>query len=180
MVPRDVTPSTISCRKDTAPGETRMHLAQLLATTATSSEPFPWWFPVVFVGMWLAIANFLGWMAGHMTLLARFPPAEEEKLESFWASAMVRGVSYRSALYVGIGRLGLHMAPTWLFRPLTHRGIPCIPWDAIRCTLSQKEDRSWLGRSSRFEIPQVGLKVRIYGKPGRAVEAAVARAAELP
>ncbi len=129
------------------------------------------------VGMWLLISVVLGLISGHAMLLRRFPPvdAPEEHRFSF-ASGSMRGVSFRSALHVGISARGLRLAPNWLFRPITHRGIPCIPWAELRCTSPQSQQRSWFTRASRFEIPRVGLRFMIGGKPGLAVEAAVERA----
>jgi hypothetical protein len=127
--------------------------------------------------MWLLICTLLALIAGHMTLLSRFPPVNAPARERFsFASGGVRGVSYRSALHVAISDRGLHLAPNWLFRPITHRGIPCIPWGELRCTKAQVARGGWIPRASRFEIPRVGLRFALYGKPGRAVESALQRA----
>lgn len=87
------------------------------------------WFPLLFVAMWLGICTLLAWIAGHMLLLARFPPVDERIDQKFWwaSGSMRAGVSFRSALYVGIGAMGLHIAPNWLFRPVFFRRIPYCP-----------------------------------------------------
>jgi hypothetical protein len=151
----------------------------LAALSQTAKPQLPGWLPVVlFVGMWLLMTVVLGWVSGHVMLLSRFPPvqAPEEQRFSF-ASGSMRAVSFRSALHVAISARGLHLAPGWLFRPFTHRAIPCIPWTELRCLKPQSQQRWWLTRVSRFEIPRLGLRFEIGGKPGLAVEAAVGRAA---
>jgi hypothetical protein len=98
-------------------------------TNGANSAPewFPAAFPFFFAGMWILVTTVLGWIAGHMALLARYPPAEESKEETFgWTSGSMRGVSFNSALYVGLGTRGLHLAPNALFRPIFRRGIPCM------------------------------------------------------
>ena len=115
-------------------------------------------------------------MAAIAALLARFPPVPDTLRERFrFVSGSMRLVSARSALHVSIGERGLHLATSWLFRPLTHPGIPCIPWSELRCVRAQPERGGWFGSSSRFEIPRVGLRFELAGKPGRAVEAALQR-----
>lgn len=138
-------------------------------------EQFPWWLPVLmFVGIWLLISIVLGFISGHMLLLSRFPPVNAPGQRTFhFGSGEMRGVSFRNALYVGISPRGLHLGPCWLFRPVTHRGIPCIPWAELRCTEPQSRQRWWFRRGSAFEIPRLGLRFRIAGAAGLAVEAAV-------
>jgi hypothetical protein len=129
------------------------------------------------VGMWLLISVLLGLISGHVMLLKRFPPVHATEQQRFsFASGYMRGVSFRSALHVGISTRGLHLAPNWIFRPVSHRGIPCIPWAELRCTRPQSQQRCRFTRASRFEIPSAGLRFMIGGKPGLAVEAAVERA----
>ncbi len=152
-------------------------MGAMTVVVADPQEPFPWWFPVVFAGAWFLISTLLAFISGHMSLLSRFPPVQEPEAERFsFTSGGMRGVSYRSALHVGVGARGLHIAPNWLFRPLTHRGIPCIPWAELRCTRAQPERSGWIPRASRFEVPRLGLRFALYGRPGRAAESAVARA----
>jgi hypothetical protein len=151
----------------------------VLAALAQTPEPnLPGWFAVVMVvGIWLLVSVLLGLISGHMTLLKRFPPVEAAKQQKFsFASGYMRGVSFQNGLHVAISARGLHLAPCWLFRPVTHRGVPCIPWTELRCTKPQSQQRWWFTRASRFEIPRLGLRFMIGGKPGLAVEAAVERA----
>ncbi len=147
---------------------------------AHAEQPLPWWFPVVFAGMWLFISTLLALIAGHMMLLRRFPPMDEPIQEKFFTSGSMRGVSYRGVLRVAVGRRGLHLAPSWPFRPITHPGVPCIPWPELRCTRAQRERGGWISRASRFEIPRVGLRFQLVGKAGRAVEAALKAAGVSP
>ncbi len=140
-----------------------------------SADPVPEWFlvafPFLFAGTWVLVTTLLGWWTGHMKLLARYPPRDERLEEKFgWASGSVRGVSFSSALYVGIGAQGLHLAPNALFRPLFHRGVPCIPWREVRLVRSQSA--GFLARLAgpKFEVPAVGVRFALAGAAGQAVE----------
>jgi hypothetical protein len=140
-----------------------------------TSDPLPAWLlpalPLLFVAMWIAVTTILGVLAGHMALLARFPPVEEEEDEAFsFASGRMRWVSYNNALHVGIGENGLHLAANRLFRPLFRHGIPCIPWRELRVLRSQAE--GWVARfrGSKFEVRALGLGFTLYGRAGVAVE----------
>lgn len=100
----------------------------LLAAAAGPHEPPPVWLFLAFPVLWIAVGSVLGLASGHHALLARFPPVEERLEESFsWASGKMRWIDYNSALHVGIGARGLHLAANGLFRPVFARGIPCIP-----------------------------------------------------
>ena len=146
-----------------------------LQQVARAIPPFPDWllaaFPLLFVAMWIAIATILGLLAGHMALLARFPPVDEEEDPSFsFASGRMRWVSFNNALHVGVGARGLHLAANRLFRPLFRPGVPCIPWGELRLVRSQAE--GWVARfrGSKFEVRSLGLGFTLYGRPGVAVE----------
>ena len=146
----------------------------VLAAAARSHEPPAWFlpaFPLLFVGMWIVASTVLGFLAGHMTLLARFPPVDEPEEESFgWASGRVRGVSFSNALHVGIGARGLHLAANWLFRPVFRRQIPCIPWRELRLVRAQSEGMLARFMGSKFEIQSTGIRFTLGGAAGRAVE----------
>jgi hypothetical protein len=51
-----------------------MPFGRSLSATAGAQEPFPWWFPLAFIGMWLVVSTVLALIAGHMALPSRFPP----------------------------------------------------------------------------------------------------------
>lgn len=147
----------------------------LLAAAACPDDPVPAWFgpafPLLFAGLWIAATTLLAWIAGHFRLLARFPPQPERLEESFsMASGKIRGVGYNNALHVGIGARGLHLAASWLFRPLFARGIPCIPWHEVRLVRARPEGWSRAFRGATFEVPAVGLRVTLYGRAADAVE----------
>lgn len=146
--------------------------AAIVLAAATQPAPPVWLVLLAIAGMWLLGSIVLAFASGHMALLARFPPVEEPEESFSFASGTMRLVSYNNALRVGIGRRGLHLAAGWLFRPVTHRQIPCIPWSEIRCVKTQAQS-SWFTRASQFEIPRLGLRFRIAGKPGLAVERAL-------
>lgn len=145
-------------------------------------SPVPWldeqvhspWFGlgfVVFMGvMWLITTTLLSWICGHQALLARYPPLDEPMEESFgWASGYMRSVNFRSALYVGLGQRGLHLAPNGLFRPPFFRGIPCVPWEELRCTRAPTSGLLGFFRGAQFEVLALGLRFTLLGESGRAL-----------
>jgi hypothetical protein len=148
--------------------------AIVTAAANASESPPPWFlptFPFFFAALWIVVTTLLAFLAGHMTLLASFPPVDERAEETFrFASGRMRWVSFNNALHVGIGARGLHLAASWLFRPLFRRKIPCIPWREIRLVRSQPQGVSALFIGSKFEIPAVTLRFTLYGKPGRTIE----------
>lgn len=156
---------------------------QLAATVLTAytdggapANSAPEWFaaafPFFFAGLWILITTVLGWIGGHMALLARYPPVDEPKEDAFrWASGAMRaGVSFNNALYVGLGARGLHLAPNALFRPVFRRGIPCVPWQEIRLVRPQPVGVAAWFKGSKFEIPAAGIRFALAGAAGRAVE----------
>lgn len=149
-------------------------LAACVSAGAPARALPPWIpvvFPVLFVGMWLAVTTVLAKVAGHMALLARFPPADEPTQATFrWASGAMRGVRFNNALHVGLGSRGLHLAPNALFRPILRRGIPCVPWQEIRLVRRQPDGVAAWFRGSELEIPAVGVGFTLMGAAGRAVE----------
>jgi len=152
-------------------------LVRVFAAAARPRDQLPSWFAVVFAGMWLLATTLLAMICGHMALLSRYPPVDERTPERFsFASGAMRGIPYQRAMHVAIGSRGLHLAPSWLFRPLTHRGIPCVPWGELRCTRGQAERGGRIPRCSRFEIPRIGLRFEVCGNAGLAVESALVRA----
>ncbi len=131
--------------------------------------------------LWVLATALLGSLAGHMKLLKAYPPAAEPLTRTFPLAAGVMGrMPFRAPLRVGIGSRGLHLAPSWVFRPPTHWGIPCIPWWDLRCTESQPVEGDPGAGWSRFELPRAGLRLAVAGDAGRAIEAAVAAAGEAP
>jgi hypothetical protein len=150
--------------------------------TALAQEVLSGWMPVaVLVAIWALATTVVGALSGHMALLAHYPPLDEPIAQAFsCVSGKQEYVLSRGALHVGIGGSGLHIAPSWLFRPLTHRGIPCIPWGELRCLQTQTERDGWIPRWSRFEIPRVGILFEVGGRAGQAIEAGLAGAGSAP
>jgi hypothetical protein len=131
----------------------------------------PTWFPLFFAGMLIALTHLLAAIAGHPALLARHPPVAEplEELHRF-ASGSMRGVRFGNSLHVGIGKRGLHLAPSWPFRPLLWPGVPCIPWSEVRLLAPSPGGVLGWFRGTRLEIRSIGAKVELGGSAGRAVE----------
>ncbi len=127
---------------------------------------------------WQVGATIAAYLSGYVRLLLAHPPRSELAQERFWfASGSLRRLPFHGALYVAIGPAGLHLAPSRVFRPV-FTGIACIPWSELRCTQAQVERGGAIPRSSRFEVSRARLTFELLGKPGRAVEAALARAGE--
>ncbi len=127
--------------------------------------------------VWVLVTALLGSISGHMTLLKAYPPVDEPLTRSFPLTAGIMGrMPFRAPLRIDIGPRGLHIAPSWLFRPPTHWGIPCIPWWDLRCTESQPAAAERVAGWSRFEVPRVGVRLAVAGNAGRAIEAALAAA----
>jgi hypothetical protein len=149
-----------------------------LAVLAAAAPPppelpsgFPATFPLIFAGMWLGITHVLGLVSGHLQLLARFPPADERREETFlFASGMMRWVSFSSCMHVGIGTRGLHLAANGVFRPLLWRGVPCIPWSEVRLVRAQASGLLARFMGTKIEVRSLGLRFRVNGRPGRAIE----------
>ncbi|MGZ3458433.1 MAG: hypothetical protein ACXU86_07985 [Archangium sp.] len=118
---------------------------------------------------WLLSSTATSWRSGHKALLERYPPVDEPVEESFnFAGGSIGGVNFKSALHVGIGTRGLHLAPNVPFRSPFFRGIPCIPWSELRC-IHPQEDRDRFPVST-FEVPALDLRFKLRGQPGRAIE----------
>lgn len=143
----------------------------LLAAAQANPGPPPAWLFLAFPILWFAVGSFLGRASGHHALLARFPPVDERLEASFnWASGKLRWIDYNSALHVGIGARGLHLAANSLFRPVFARGIPCIPWQEVRLVRPRGEGFLARFRGSHFEVRAIGLPFRLYGRAALAVE----------
>jgi len=145
---------------------------ELLVGALHSTELPLWVVPLLAVGFWVLLCTLFAWMAGHMALLARFPPVDEALRERFhFASGYMRLVGFGNVLFVGIGPRGLHLAPNALYRPLLFRGVPCIPWRELTCIRPHADGlRGWFW-GSKFEIHSLNLRFTLYGNPGRSVEA---------
>jgi hypothetical protein len=93
---------------------------------------FPYVFPFLFVGMWLAVTTMLGFMSGWFNLQQWYPDdgSEEPLLKLRWQSGMMgAGVSLNNCLTLSAKRSGLSVKMTRIFalfqRPLL------IPWSEI-------------------------------------------------
>lgn len=149
--------------------------AREAAPAVSVPDWFPAAFPFFFAGMWVLVTTLLAWLAGHMKLLARYPPVDEPTEETFgWASGSMGWVSFNSALHVGLGPGGLHLAPNALFRPLFRRKLPCIPWGEIRLVRAQPAGVMAWFMGSKFEIPAIAVRFTLSGAAGRAVEGRLA------
>jgi hypothetical protein len=147
----------------------------MIAVPHLAAAPLPTWmpalFPFAFAGMWVFMTTLLALIAGHFALLQRFPPVAEPTEDFHFVSGRMRGVSFSSALHVGLGAQGLHLAPNWLFRPLVLRGIPCIPWNRVTLVRSAPERGLFAGlRPAQFEVRDLGVRFSIHGDAARAIE----------
>lgn len=129
---------------------------------------FPLLFPLVFLGMWMGVCSLLALLARHPRALEQFPPGEDtvEQAFTFASGRGPRMVRFNGALYVGIGRKGLHIAPNGLFRPPWWWGVPCVPWRDVQV---EGEEVSFGRRGVHFSIPAIGARWFIVGKAGVAI-----------
>jgi hypothetical protein len=145
-----------------------------LATANVGQSPPTWLlalFPLFFIVVWCGVTTLLGVLAGHAALLSRYPPVDERCDPSFlMASGRMGWVNFNSALFVGVGSQGLHLAPSWLFRPIFHRGIPCIPWHEVRLISAGPGGLLGLFRGTRFAVPAVDVEFSLRGRAAKALE----------
>jgi hypothetical protein len=145
-----------------------------LAAAAPSRGDLPDWFaaaaPLLVAGAWIAATSLVALAAGHFILLARFPPCRDSIAERFqFVSGRVRWANLNNGLFVGIGARALHLGPSWPFRPLFRRGVPCIPWSEIRLVRPGAPGVLEYVRGPLFEIRSVGLRFSLRGRAGEAV-----------
>lgn len=96
-------------------------------------------FPLVFVGLWLAVGVFIAVIGGWSGLAVKFPDRIETPLQrlrfrsgrlgngSIWNP--FGGVSYNSCLHFDICRSGLRVAISRLFSPFSRPFF--VPWNQI-------------------------------------------------
>jgi len=129
-------------------------------------------FVALFVIAWLSITSLLAAFAGHFTLVGRFPPAEDDRIEQtyYMASGYMGIVSFGNALTVKFGVRGLHLGAMILFRPIYSRRLPCIPWSEIeQVRTSSGLLASWFF-GPKFRIRSEGRTFTLNGGPGLALQ----------
>lgn len=108
----------------------------VLTKTLLAGEPTPTLvifmavcFPVIFVGLWLAVCFLLASVSGWTRLGARHKQVVEYEGASFNASGRIGLVNYNNVLHVGADEEHLYLSIMFLFKA----GHPAlrIPWSAI-------------------------------------------------
>jgi hypothetical protein len=116
-------------------------------------ENLPFYFPIFFVLMWLAVTTMLGFMSGWYTLMKSYPNQPENSLHTFARqSGSVNFVGMRSILTLSVCPSGLRVGIMRIF------GIFCrdffVPWNAI--SVSRKDRVLWKVAKIHFGHPAVG------------------------
>lgn len=119
---------------------------------------FPYFFPVLFIGMWLAISTLLGFFSGWFGLQRHYRPRDEPALLTLRgrSGSMGMGVALNGILTLSACPSGLRISIWKIFGPFQRPLF--IPWTDIRTTSS----RSFLVSTVKltFGTPPVGtLKI---------------------
>lgn len=117
----------------------------------------PEWFPVFFIGMWVAITSILGAVSGWYALMERYPAREEAPLLTLKnQSGSMRGVKLNGVLTLSVSQSGLRVGMIRVFGirlfGLFQRDF-LVPWHEL--TVVRKD--GFFGSVARIE----------FGKPAQ-------------
>jgi hypothetical protein len=124
------------------------------------------WFPLFFLALWLVACALLSFIGGWHELSQRFESTESLEGERFSFRSATIGwgafpVSYRSSLFVTVGRRGMALSILFPFRFLHPRLV--IPWSAIeRC----EPVRYWFTRHVAVHVIGFRRKLLFRGAVG--------------
>jgi hypothetical protein len=98
-----------------------------------SGSDFPVWFPLLFIGLWLSIGVFLGFLSGWYALMRRYPDRDERPLATLnrLSAAMGSGlpVSMNGILSLSACPSGLRVRIWRIFGPFNRPFF--VPWKDI-------------------------------------------------
>ena len=129
-------------------------------------EGFPYFFPALFVGIWLLVMFLLSRLGGWHRLAYRYRLSStfSGKVWRF-QSGRFNWAAYNNCLSVGANGKGLYLAPLFLFR-FGHPPL-LIPWGDI--TVEKKKFLAWTYSDLLFPgVP--GVRLRISGRLWRRID----------
>ena len=136
--------------------------------TSTMLEPY--WFFLLFAGMWLGVTGLLSHIAGWPALAKRFRSDQFTDGETFYfasgsiGSSTLFPVNFSSCLFFTVGNLGFRISILFPFRFLTPPLF--IPWSEVQ---SITEKRLWLFRHAVIQIRGSSTKIMVPGRVGKCV-----------
>ena len=96
-----------------------------------ASSPFPLWFPLFFIGMWLFMSAFFALVSGWLSLARHFRAASKPEGQKVTSQVTQMGVvPERRATHMIISESGLYLYASFFFRFL-HPAL-LIPWREVR------------------------------------------------
>src|ERR1700682_651245 len=94
-------------------------------------QDFPFFFPVFFVLMWLAITIILGFLSGWYSLMKKYPNQEDEPILQLkrQSGSMALGVSMSGILNLGVCPSGLRIGMMRIFGIFSREFF--VAWEEI-------------------------------------------------
>jgi len=146
---------------------------------SSSDTYWIWLFPLAFIGLWIFIGTFLGWMSGWYGLARRFPNRPQPALLKLGhAYGSMRGVNFNGILVLSVCQDGLRVG-VWRIFGLFSRDF-FVPWAALSVT--RRNRVLWKIAVLRFDGSGSQLKIMSHvadrlaaAAPGRWPEAGVFR-----
>ncbi len=134
-----------------------------------TSTGFPaWWFPILFVGMWVAISTVVAFVGGWHRLARRYrgaPTMVVDRIRAGSGHLGDFGAHYNNCLVVSVGPGGVGLK-VWLPFRLFHPPL-LIPWgDVVKC-----ERWRMLGifERTRLRLVDAAPSIVLYGRAARLV-----------
>jgi hypothetical protein len=137
-------------------------------TTAPQSDlDLRLFFPMLFIGGWLAICCLLSLIGGWHALARKYRSTTRSSGELFGFASLGLGrgfgpVSYRSCLFVQFDAAGIRLSIFPLFRFFHPR--MCIPWSAVS---DCKQERYWFMNCTAVYVSDPPVRMRFLGRLGR-------------
>jgi hypothetical protein len=123
--------------------------------------PFTRIFPILFIGLWLAVTSILAVLSGWFVLMRRYPDDNAEPILKVprLSGKMGMGVHMSGVLTLSVCSSGLRVAMTRIFGPFSRSFL--VPWSEIGVT---RERAVFFGPVAdlRFGYPPLGT-LRISG-----------------
>lgn len=118
---------------------------------------FPYFFPFVFVGLWLLVTTVLGVLSGWFRLMRAFPNRTDEAwLRLRFVSGSLGGASIRTALRLETCASGLRVGMNRILGPFCRDFL--VPWNAIHV---DRADSFFLGKIAEQEFDRDAGRLRL-------------------